>query len=230
MNNTFCRVIISMVAVSLSALTTSAAARQSFQGVGDLPGGSTASRANAVSSDGLVVVGRSTSANGTEAFRWTLGGGIVGLGDLLGVSFSSEAHGVSGDGSVVVGEGSAAAGIRAFIWDATNGMRNLQDVLVNDHGLDLTGWTLTRALGVSADGLTIVGEGKLSGFFSGQAWIATLPPELIPGDITGDGTVNVTDLLQLLAAWGLNPGHAADINGDDMVNVTDLLLLLANWG
>lgn len=52
----------------------------------------------------------------------------------------------------------------------------------------------------------------------------------IPGDLDGNGIVNVTDLLQVLAAWGFNPGHAADFNDDGMVNVTDLLKLLANWG
>ena len=50
------------------------------------------------------------------------------------------------------------------------------------------------------------------------------------GDTNTDGSVNVTDLLALLAAWGPNPGHVADINGDDNVNVTDLLALLAAWG
>jgi len=51
-----------------------------------------------------------------------------------------------------------------------------------------------------------------------------------PADISGDGQINVTDLLGLLAAWGPNPGHPADINGDGQVNVTDLLALLAAWG
>ncbi len=45
-----------------------------------------------------------------------------------------------------------------------------------------------------------------------------------------DGSVNVTDLLALLAAWGPNPGHPADINDDGNVNVTDLLALLGAWG
>ncbi len=35
-----------------------------------------------LSADGSVVVGVSNSASGTEAFRWTAGGGMVGLGDL----------------------------------------------------------------------------------------------------------------------------------------------------
>ena len=53
----------------------------------------------------------------------------------------------------------SASGSEAFIWDNANGMRKLKDVLVNDFGLDLTGWTLTIARGISDDGLTIVGDG-----------------------------------------------------------------------
>ena len=53
-------------------------------------------------------------------------------------------------------------------------MRYLQDVLTGDFGLDLTGWTLTQALGVSADGLTIVGRGtNPSG--NTEAWLAVVP-------------------------------------------------------
>ena len=52
----------------------------SFQGLGFLPGASY-SEANAVSADGLVVVGASTYASGdAQAFRWTAAGGMVGLG------------------------------------------------------------------------------------------------------------------------------------------------------
>ena len=67
-----------------------------------------------------------------------------------------EAQGVSGDGSVVVGVDSGSPN-EAFIWDATNGMRNLRDVLINDFSLDLTGWLLLQASGISPDGLSIVG-------------------------------------------------------------------------
>lgn len=51
-----------------------------------------------------------------------------------------------------------------------------------------------------------------------------------PADLSGDDVVDVTDLLDMLTAWGPNPGHAADLNGDDVVNVLDLLELLAVWG
>jgi hypothetical protein len=53
------------------------------------------------------------------------------------------------------------------------------------------------------------------------------------GDINGDGVVDVSDLLALLAAWGpcADPNNCpADINGDGVVDVTDLLALLSAWG
>ncbi len=54
-----------------------------------------------------------------------------------------------------------------------------------------------------------------------------------PGDIDGNGSVDVTDLLILLGAWGpcANCGDCpADIDGDCIVGVTDLLALLGSWG
>ncbi|MCH7547860.1 MAG: proprotein convertase P-domain-containing protein, partial [Planctomycetes bacterium] len=66
-----------------------------------------------------------------------------------------------------------------------------------------------------------------------NSWVLSIlqvPTATCVGDINIDTSVNVTDLLALLAAWGPNPGHAADINCDDNVNVTDLLALLAAWG
>ena len=74
--------------------------------------------------------------------------------------------------------------------------------------------TLLAAL-VVEDGADIVRMGKL-------------------GDITGDGVVDVLDLLELLAQWGPCPPPPddcpADLNGDGIVDVLDLLILLANWG
>jgi hypothetical protein len=50
-----------------------------------------------------------------------------------------------------------------------------------------------------------------------------------PGDINGDGYVNVTDLLVVIDAWGLT-NSPADVNGDGIVDVSDLLDVVGNWG
>lgn len=148
-------------------------AETGFVGLGDLPGGSFSSTAWATSADGSVVVGQGRSAQGNEAFRWTAASGMVGLGDLPGGSFSSTALDVSADGSVVVGRSSGANPAEAFLWTAEDGMRALHDVLVQDYGLELTGWTLRFATGISADGLVIAGFGDNPEGGS-EAWIASL--------------------------------------------------------
>ncbi len=204
--------------------------------LGCLPGGGYAG-AMAVTPDGSVIVGASNSTDsgyyGFEALRWTEAGGMVGLGDLAGGDFLSCAIDVSADGSIIVGYGYTAAGSTAFIWDADNGMRNLRDVLVNEYGLDLTGWILSWANGISADGTTIVGDGT-NPDGNDEAWIAHLgSPSPCPGDLDGDGDVDLSDLAQLLANYGTTSGATyedGDLDADGDVDLTDLAALLAEYG
>jgi probable HAF family extracellular repeat protein/predicted outer membrane repeat protein len=148
-------------------------------GLGFLPGGSSGSCAYAVSADGSVVVGSASSEFGTEAFRWTQTGGLVGLGHLPGGNIFSRAYAVSADGSAVVGISSSGSGTIAFIWDSTNGMQNLKEVLTETYALDVTGWDLYSATGISADGKTIVGSGGIDSWYS-QSWIADIGPSSLP--------------------------------------------------
>lgn len=141
--------------------------------LGDLPDGIFSSTAHGVSADGSVIVGPGSSASGMEAFRWTEETGMIGLGDLPGGNFTSNAYGVSGDGSIVVGSGLGPSGPTAFIWDITNGMRTLQTILVDNFGLDLTGWHLSGVMDISDDGMVIVGTGTNPEGFE-EAWIAKL--------------------------------------------------------
>ncbi|GMU34142.1 MAG: hypothetical protein AMXMBFR20_20140 [Planctomycetia bacterium] len=143
-------------------------------GLGDLPGGSFDSRAYAVSADGNAIVGRSNSANGVEAFFWSGATGMIGLGDLPGLGTSSQASAVSGDGSLVVGFATPDSRAAAFIWDSVRGMRELQTVLSIDFGLDLAGWQLISATGISSDGTVITGAGINPGGQT-EAWIAVIP-------------------------------------------------------
>jgi hypothetical protein len=53
------------------------------------------------------------------------------------------------------------------------------------------------------------------------------------GDLNGDGSVNIDDLLLLLNNWGTPaPGSAGvgDVNYDGVVNIDDLLILINAWG
>lgn len=63
------------------------------------------------------------------------------------------------------------------------------------------------------------------------AWVEdNLVSTSCPADLNGDGVIDVSDLLLLLAAWGDDPGQGADLNGDCVVDVSDLLMLLSAWG
>ena len=112
--------------------------------------------------------------NPREGFRWTADGGTVGLGDLPGGEVHSEAWAVSADGSTIVGASSVETDNAAFIWDQEHGMRDLNDVLTDDYGIDLDGWYLNGAMGISADGLTITGHG-INPQGNTEAWVATIP-------------------------------------------------------
>jgi probable HAF family extracellular repeat protein len=163
------------------------------------PWGPDQSVAYDVSADGSVVVGQSGGLFAfAHAFRWTADGGMVDLGKVPGAGSTSIAYGVSANGSVVVGRNADYPIDLAFIWDATNGMRSLQDVLINDYGLDLTGWTLEEARDISDDGRTIVGIG--TGPSGREGWIAVIPEP-------GTGLLLAVGLAAFVATGRRRPRH-----------------------
>ncbi len=125
-------------------------------------------RAYAVSADGSVIVGhRYTIIEDelfTDGFRWTQEDGIIILGP-------GSAYGVSANGSITVGTTDDLSGY-AFIWDEIDGTRSIKEML-SGVGIDLTGWTLRQATGVSANGKIIVGTG-LNPDGNMEAWLADL--------------------------------------------------------
>jgi len=49
-------------------------------------------------------------------------------------------------------------------------------------------------------------------------------------DVDGDCGVGINDVLELLEAWGTDPGGPPDFDGDGAVGITDFLSLLRRWG
>ena len=55
-------------------------------------------------------------------------------------------------------------------------------------------------------------------------------PSGLRGDVNGDGTVNIADLVLVAGALGKTGQNAADVNGDGIVNIADLVLVAGALG
>jgi RNA polymerase sigma factor (sigma-70 family) len=145
-------------------------------GLGDFPGGVTNSNAYGISADARFVVGYGCPGTFNpythEAFRWTEESKLEHLGFAAGLR-NSAAYAVSADGNVIVGDNKSERPAVALIWTPQNGMRRLQEVLTNEYKIDLIGWQLTSARGVSHDGKTIVGSG-VNPAGQTEGWIVSL--------------------------------------------------------
>ena len=192
-------IIVFVIAVCLLT-TVQVDAAPSFQGLGELAGGSFISIARGLSADnGSVVVGYSGiggvsgQPDSYEAFRWKdlNGNGIVdldekldnhpefGLGDLAGGNDNSVATGVSANGSVVVGcsnIGSGTYDYEAFRWEngAMIGISDLPEGIFRSVAYD-----------VSADGSIVVGYGYSASGREAFRWEDGVMTGL--GDLSGGG-------------------------------------------
>ncbi len=127
------------------------------------------SQPQAVSADGNVVVGAVIAPGTTFSyrvpFRYTAATGYQVLSPSDPFYNIGWARATNADGSVVVGyiaNSSTSNSSRAFVWTQSAGVR-LLDALLTEQGANLSAWqSLTEATGVSADGLTIVGYGRLN--------------------------------------------------------------------
>lgn len=75
------------------------------------------------------------------------------------------------------------------------------------------------------------------GLVQGPDYLTTFVVDPIDriGDIDGDGTVNVFDVMVIAEAWNTRTGDPAfdprcDLDGDRAVNVFDIFVLAENWG
>lgn len=183
--------------------------------LGTLPGGDS-SRAEAVSGDGSVVVGISTSAFGLEAFHWTQAEGMLGLGDLqTNPEFIiSEGMGVSSDGTYIVGGARAdSSASEPFRWDSVTGMQSLCPEGIGG---------FRTAGDVSADGAIVVGpprraSGGARAFIWDEISGCRLLKDVLENDFgldLGDWTLvaatAISDDGQVVAGYGNNPSGSSE--------------------
>jgi FG-GAP-like repeat/Transposase, Mutator family len=129
---------------------------------------------------------------------------------------TSQANAVNADGSVIVGATAGYSG-QAFIWTASSGMQPLQAMLTRS-GVNLDGWQLLSADGISSDGTVIVGTG-LDPNGNQHAWVAVLPPgsvhRVVSHDFNGDGKSDIAwrNLNGDTATWllSITPPSRAEI-------------------
>jgi uncharacterized membrane protein len=172
--------------------------------------------ANGVTPDGSLIVGTS----GGHAVMWTASG-VQDLGTLPNSFPNSSGAAVSADGAVVVGSNVLDISDNSFvavIWDAQHGMRDLNDVLREDFQLDLGGFFLSFATGVSADGRVICGTG-INTDGDQEAWVVNLRAPCA-ADFDHSGAVNSQDFFDFLAAFFASDPRA-DFNGNGSVDSQD---------
>ena len=194
-------------------------------GLGDVPGGIFYGLGMAISADGSTIVGDAIGPlGGFEGFRWTAETGLAVLAPELSNVARSTAADSSFDGTYVIGSCESPID-GAYIWDPQTGMRNVQAILESRFGIDLTGWSLLGASGISDDARTIVGVGENpSG--NREAWLARVAAT-VPGDIDGNAVVTLGDLagfVAVLLGQDVDWVHVivADMNGDGIVDGRDV--------
>ncbi len=212
-------------------------------------------RAMAAYDDGsgpaLYVGGFFTTAGGVEAngiAKWdgrqwsALPGGGIGGGPPSTFVLSSRVFddGLSDHPALyITGRFTSAGGVDAqniARWDGNTWSAVGLGLHDNGQGSSPIAWALEVFDDGTGDGPALFagGDFRFAGNFSSQRiakWIVCA--DSIPGDLDGDGSVGVSDLLILLASWGPCADCddcIADLNDDCSVGVGDLLILLANWG
>jgi len=167
--------------------------------------------------DARQVVGVAETASGApHAFRFHLSaaGAVTNrldLGVLAGDD--SAAYGIN-DAGTIVGTSHGSA----FVW-ASGTIRDLNTLIPSGEG-----WTLQVATGINTDG-QIVGWG-LHGAGGQRAFLLT--PASCPGDLDGNGVLNLDDI-NLFAGAFVGGDLAADMDGNGVLNLDDINLFAAGF-
>jgi probable HAF family extracellular repeat protein len=170
-------------------------------GVGMEQIGTFYSFARGISGDGNTITGFETGSAGLyRAFKWSESGGFV--FNIAG-NFS-QGNAVSGNGSIIVGDN----GDGAFRLSDAGGLEALNQVYSNL----LNGSYLSTALGISPNGLFIVGQGTNAATSLTEGFLlATFGTNLITTTLTAD-VVAGSQAIEVSSTTGFNIGDNIKIN------------------
>ncbi len=187
----------------------------------DPPSGNIVGEVQGISDDGTILLGNWAG----DAYRYTEKGGVEILGQgSIAPSWTGIATDIANSGTIV-GFDVLQQARRAWIQPGGEGDLLALKQWVIDHGGTVpANYQLGICTRISVDGRSIIGHD----FFAG-AWLITI----CFGDTNGDGVVNVTDLVNVINAWGTDgqgDGFDADLNDDGEVNVLDLIQVISEWG
>lgn len=119
---------------------------------------------------------------------------------------------------------------RLFYGDLSTGSIRELKIGVTPRSLGLS----LKGFGQDAQGELYVLGSTIEGPSGTQGVVLKIVRIGVPGDVNGDGLVNMVDLLLLASAFGSHTGDpnyspAADLTGDGAVDVIDLLTLADHW-
>src|SRR5216117_3783508 len=105
-NRRFIAFTAGLLSVAIISAATATTPQYQIYDIGVIQVGDTASQGFGVSHGGIAV-GRSVRTGGSQAFTWTLNGGVVGLPNLAGRSYAVSNS--ANDNGIIVGTGATTA-------------------------------------------------------------------------------------------------------------------------
>jgi hypothetical protein len=165
----------------------------------------------------------------TQQQKLTASDGEIGhhFGNAVSLSGESAIVGAENGETLTVGNSGAA-----YVFVRSGGVWQEQQKITASDGE--TNDHFGNSVSISG-GSAIVGavvDDTPAGSESGSAYCYSLLA-LSPGDVNGDGEVDVDDLVAVILGWGTCADCAAcdaDVNSDCTVDVDDLIVVILNWG
>ena len=146
----------------------------------------TADEAWGISGDGTIIVGNGTANSyGRQPFVYK-DNEVLKLGTIPSIPIINgyDVFGISDSGHHAIGYASTSQGQTAVLWDIQSREAFLIEDLLFSDGFDIEalGWSSIASVGISGDGLTILGYGnRTEGGY--ESWAATLAPVPLPAGI-----------------------------------------------